>query len=257
MHPVDVLVGIDLVERGLVVDLRRCRVLEQDRVHRRDPRSARAARRSPAPASRRRADAHSATRSRAPSPSPASYRRTRAGVVVTNQHRGQPRPVAGIDQRLDPPLELSQQRISHRRTGHENRAHRLFTLSTPIPLSRAEGLGRSGGITSERRADDASRRRRDRVRRTSWSEPPRRAERRWVGGVLRAGLAADGGPATTAGAGRKRPVQCRKWRSPVNTITRPSSSARLITRSSPTDPPGWITQATPASAAASTPSGNG
>ena len=51
--------------------------------------------------------------------------------------------------------------------------------------------------------------------------------------------------------------QWRKCRSPVNTMARPSSSAFSITFSSPTEPPGWMTTATPASAAASMPSGNG
>lgn len=56
---------------------------------------------------------------------------------------------------------------------------------------------------------------------------------------------------------RPSPGQCRKWRSPVNTITRPSSSAAATTSSSRTDPPGWITVAAPASTAPSRPSGKG
>ena len=54
-----------------------------------------------------------------------------------------------------------------------------------------------------------------------------------------------------------RSRQCRKCRSPVNTIARPSSSALAMTSSSRTEPPGWMITATPASAAASMPSGNG
>src|SRR5581483_11785062 len=51
--------------------------------------------------------------------------------------------------------------------------------------------------------------------------------------------------------------QCRKWRSPVKTMARPSSSARSMLASSRIAPPGWMTTATPAEAAASMPSGNG
>ena len=51
--------------------------------------------------------------------------------------------------------------------------------------------------------------------------------------------------------------QCRKCRSPVKTIARPSSSARAMISSSRTEPPGCTTTATPAAAAASTPSANG
>ena len=51
--------------------------------------------------------------------------------------------------------------------------------------------------------------------------------------------------------------QCRKCRSPVNTIASPSSSARAMICSSLIRPPGCTTTATPADAAASTPSGNG
>ncbi len=51
--------------------------------------------------------------------------------------------------------------------------------------------------------------------------------------------------------------QWRKWRSPVKTMARPSSSALAMVSSSFTEPPGWMTTATPASAAASMPSGNG
>src|SRR5207302_3026890 len=51
--------------------------------------------------------------------------------------------------------------------------------------------------------------------------------------------------------------QCRKWRSPVRTMARPCSSAAAIISSSRRPPPGWITTATPAPAAASTPSRKG
>src|SRR5205085_7419924 len=50
---------------------------------------------------------------------------------------------------------------------------------------------------------------------------------------------------------------CWKCRSPVNTIARPSSSARSMIFSSRIPPPGWITAATPAAAAASMPSSKG
>ena len=52
-------------------------------------------------------------------------------------------------------------------------------------------------------------------------------------------------------------AQCRKCLSPVKTIARPSSSARAMISSSRTEPPGCTTTATPASAAASTPSAEG
>ena len=51
--------------------------------------------------------------------------------------------------------------------------------------------------------------------------------------------------------------QWRKCRSPVNTMARPSSSARSMLGSSRIAPPGCTTTATPAAAAASMPSGNG
>ena len=51
--------------------------------------------------------------------------------------------------------------------------------------------------------------------------------------------------------------QCRKCRTPVNTIARPNRSAASITSASRTDPPGWITAVAPWRAASSTPSGNG
>ena len=54
-----------------------------------------------------------------------------------------------------------------------------------------------------------------------------------------------------------RSHQWRKCRSPVNTIASPSSSARSMIFSSRIPPPGWMTAATPASAAASMPSSNG
>src|SRR5260370_898569 len=51
--------------------------------------------------------------------------------------------------------------------------------------------------------------------------------------------------------------QCRKCRTPVNTIAMPASSAALITSSSRIDPPRWITAVAPASIATSRPSANG
>src|SRR5262249_25272312 len=58
-------------------------------------------------------------------------------------------------------------------------------------------------------------------------------------------------------AGRCEKDQCRKCRTPVNTIATPRSSAALITSLSRIDPPGWITAVAPASIAASRPSANG
>ena len=52
-------------------------------------------------------------------------------------------------------------------------------------------------------------------------------------------------------------AQCRKWRSPVKTMAMPCSSAAAMTSSSRTEPPGWMTAATPADAQASRPSRNG
>src|SRR3954469_5353561 len=54
-----------------------------------------------------------------------------------------------------------------------------------------------------------------------------------------------------------RSHQWRKCRSPVNTMASPSSSAFSMIFSSRIPPPGWITAATPAAAAASMPSSNG
>src|SRR6267378_2715592 len=51
--------------------------------------------------------------------------------------------------------------------------------------------------------------------------------------------------------------QCRKCRTPVNTIASPSSLAAAITSSSRTLPPGWMTAFAPARATTSTPSRNG
>ena len=56
---------------------------------------------------------------------------------------------------------------------------------------------------------------------------------------------------------RRRRRQCRKWRSPVNTMAMPCSSAAAMTSASRTLPPGWMTARTPASATASRPSRNG
>jgi len=44
---------------------------------------------------------------------------------------------------------------------------------------------------------------------------------------------------------------------PVNTIAMPAASAAAMTSLSRIDPPGWMTEVTPASAAASSPSANG
>src|SRR6266704_1630294 len=51
--------------------------------------------------------------------------------------------------------------------------------------------------------------------------------------------------------------QCRKCRTPVNTIASPSSSAAAMTSSSRMLPPGWMTALAPAWATTSTPSRNG
>ncbi len=51
--------------------------------------------------------------------------------------------------------------------------------------------------------------------------------------------------------------QCWNCLSPVKTMARPCSSAAAMTSSSRTDPPGWITAATPAAATASRPSRKG
>src|SRR5690606_9419111 len=59
-------------------------------------------------------------------------------------------------------------------------------------------------------------------------------------------------PASTAGK-----PQWRKWRTPVNTMAMPCSSAAAITSASRIEPPGWITALMPAWAAASMPSRNG
>ena len=46
----------------------------------------------------------------------------------------------------------------------------------------------------------------------------------------------------------RRSHQCRKCRSPVMTIARPTASAAATTSPSRTEPPGWMTAATPARA---------
>src|SRR5690606_18303711 len=51
--------------------------------------------------------------------------------------------------------------------------------------------------------------------------------------------------------------QCRKCRTPVNTIATPRSLAAAMTSASRTEPPGWITQPAPASTTTSSPSRNG
>ena len=51
--------------------------------------------------------------------------------------------------------------------------------------------------------------------------------------------------------------QCRKCRSPVMTIARPAPSAAAITSASFTEPPGWTTAVTPASANTSEAVGEG
>src|SRR5690606_13564211 len=53
------------------------------------------------------------------------------------------------------------------------------------------------------------------------------------------------------------PGQWRKCRRPVNTMDMPCSSAAAITSASRMEPPGWITAAMPAAAAASMPSRKG
>ena len=57
--------------------------------------------------------------------------------------------------------------------------------------------------------------------------------------------------------GRDDNSQCRKWRTPVNTIAMPWASAASITSLSRTEPPGWMTAVAPASMQASMPSANG
>ena len=52
-------------------------------------------------------------------------------------------------------------------------------------------------------------------------------------------------------------IQCRKWRTPVNTMVIPASSAALMTSLSLTEPPGWMTAVAPASTTARRPSGKG
>src|SRR5690606_20162243 len=48
--------------------------------------------------------------------------------------------------------------------------------------------------------------------------------------------------------------QCRKCRTPGNTIAMPRASAPALPTSSPTEPPGWITAVEPMSATTSSPS---
>ena len=52
-------------------------------------------------------------------------------------------------------------------------------------------------------------------------------------------------------------AQCLKWRTPVNTIAMPFSSAAAMDSASRIEPPGWITARMPAAAAVSMPSRNG
>src|SRR5213075_1297106 len=60
-----------------------------------------------------------------------------------------------------------------------------------------------------------------------------------------------------AAAADHQDLQCRKCRMPVNTIAMPCSSAALITSSSRTLPPGWMTARAPALATTSRPSRKG
>src|SRR5205823_1597990 len=62
---------------------------------------------------------------------------------------------------------------------------------------------------------------------------------------------------TNYGVRRDDELQCLKWRTPVNTMAMPWSSAALMTSSSRIEPPGWITAVAPASMQASMPSANG
>src|SRR5260370_6222090 len=81
-----------------------------------------------------------------------------------------------------------------------------------------------------------------------------------AGAVFRGGTGAAG-----AGAGLIPLVkpgndgcrQCLKCLTPVNTMAMPASSAALMTSSSRTEPPGWITAVAPASTVTSNPSANG
>ena len=134
----------------------------------------------------------------------------RAGVVVADEHRGEPGRVAVRLQLLDPRLEVGEHRVRHRPTRHHHRAHVTDPLESEPP--------RDG----KRPATSRTRRR-------------QRAER-------------------ALGAERS---QCRKCLSPVKTMATSSSSALAMFSSSLTEPPGWMMTATPASAAASMPSGNG
>src|SRR5690606_4077830 len=76
-------------------------------------------------------------------------------------------------------------------------------------------------------------------------------------GAQRQQQAAGGGAARDRRHGGAFRAQCLKWRTPVNTMAMPCSSAAAITSASRIEPPGWITALMPASAAASMPSRNG
>ena len=93
------------------------------------------------------------------------------------------------------------------------------------------------GSRRSRRRPGAGRRRRS--RRNRWSAGRDRCR----------GCARDARPGSAS--------QCRKWRTPVNTIATPRSSAAAITSSSRIEPPGWITATAPASTTTSRPSRNG
>src|SRR6185437_3151300 len=95
---------------------------------------------------------------------------------------------------------------------------------------------------------------------------PRREPRRQVGAASvhrrrsaehreRAGDAAERARESSGAVAHLR--QCLKWRTPVNTMAMPRSSAAAITSASRTLPPGWITATAPWSATTSRPSRNG
>ena len=173
MQPVDILVGIHLEQRGLVVDLRRRGMLHEHRVDRGvvvervDRGEQIGLRRVLGQVNVRRGQAdlerllllHADV--------------ARARAVVADEDRREPGREAAVDEHFDARLEVGERRLRDRGAGHEDRA------------------------------------------------------------------------------------QCRKCRSPVNTIASPSSSAFSMIASSRIAPPGWITAATPAAAAASMPSSKG
>ena len=89
-------------------------------------------------------------------------------------------------------------------------------------------------------------------------EHRRQARRDAVGDELLGALADVGHHRLDDGSsGKQAGAQWKKCLSPVKTMARPSSSAAAMISSSRIDPPGWMTTATPAEAAASMPSRNG